>query len=66
MKKRILTEKQINAFVGYLKSEEKSNNTIMKYVHDVRFFSEYLCGAEVTKEMVIDLFILQRKMGTSV
>ena len=53
MKKRILTEKQITAFTVYLKTEEKSENTIAKYVRDVRVFAEYLCGVDVTKEAVV-------------
>lgn len=53
MKGRILTENQIVAFVVYLKSEEKSENTVEKYFRDVRAFSSYMNGAEITKEMVI-------------
>lgn len=53
MKGRILTEKIIGDFSCCLKSEEKSENTIGKYLRDVRAFAEYLGGAEVTKEAVI-------------
>ena len=53
MKGRILTEKRIEDFLAYLKSEEKSKNTIAKYLRDVRAFAEYLSGAEITKETVI-------------
>jgi site-specific recombinase XerD len=53
MKGRILTDKQIAAFAAYLKSEEKSENTIEKYIRDVRTFSVYANGAEISKEMVI-------------
>ena len=53
MKGRILTEKMIEDFSCYLKSEEKSKNTIAKYLRDVRAFAEYLSGAEITKETVI-------------
>ena len=53
MKGRILTEKMVADFSAYLKSEEKSENTIEKYLRDVRAFAEYLGGAEVTKEAVI-------------
>lgn len=53
MKGRILTEKRIEDFLAYLKSEEKSKNTIAKYLRDVRAFAEYLSGAEITKEAVI-------------
>ena len=40
-------------FSAYLKSEEKSENTIEKYIRDVRAFAAYQNGAEVTKETVI-------------
>ena len=53
MKGRILTENQISAFGVYLKSEEKSENTIEKYIRDVRAFFDYTNGTEITKETVI-------------
>ena len=53
MKGRILTEKRIEDFLAYLKSEEKSKNTIAKYLRDVRAFAAYLKSAEITKEAVI-------------
>ena len=53
MKGRILTENQIAAFATYLQSEEKSENTIEKYIRDVRAFSAYVGKAEITKETVI-------------
>ena len=53
MKGRILTEKLIAEFSCCLKSEEKSENTIGKYLRDVQAFFTYIGGAEVTKEAVI-------------
>lgn len=53
MKGRILTKKLIEDFFCYLKSEEKSQNTMEKYLRDVRAFAMYLNGAEVTKETII-------------
>ena len=53
MKGRILTKEMIGKFSCYLKSEEKSENTMEKYLRDVRAFAEYLGGAEITKETVI-------------
>ena len=53
MKGRILTENQIMKFAVYLKSEEKSENTIKKYIRDVRAFATYVGEAEITKEIVI-------------
>lgn len=53
MKGRILTEKIITDFSAHLKNEEKSQNTIEKYLRDVRAYAAYLNGIEVTKEAVI-------------
>ena len=54
MKGKILTSNQIAAFAVYLKSEEKSENTIEKYIRDVRAFAAYMGNVEITKEAVID------------
>lgn len=53
MKGRFLTEKQIAAFAVYLESEEKSKNTCVKYIRDVRAFASYTNITRVTKETVI-------------
>lgn len=53
MKGRILTDNQIAAFAAHLKSEEKSENTVGKYIRDVRVFAAYVGDAEITKETVI-------------
>ena len=53
MKGRILTNEAIDCFKKYLREEEKSENTIEKYLRDVRAFAAYLSGIEVTKETVI-------------
>ena len=53
MKGRILTEKQIAKFAAYLKREEKSENTIEKYIRDVRTFAASIGETEITKETVI-------------
>ena len=53
MKGKILTSNQIAAFAVYLKSEEKSENTIEKYIRDARAFTAYMGNAEITKEAVI-------------
>ena len=53
MKGRILTEKVIQSFSDYLWREEKSVNTIEKYLRDVRAFAKHMSGKEVTKENVI-------------
>lgn len=53
MKTQVITEKEIKAFAAYLKNEEKSKNTIEKYLRDVRKFSEYMNGLNISKEDVI-------------
>ena len=50
---RIITETTIQDFRAHLKSEEKSRNTVEKYLRDVRAFVAALNGGAVTKEAVI-------------
>lgn len=50
--KRILTEKEIFEFRNYLRESEKSDNTIEKYLRDVRVFMRFANG-EITKEVVL-------------
>ncbi len=51
MKQRVITEKMIEMFQGHLRKEEKSRATQEKYVRDVRAFSAYAAGRDVTKEL---------------
>ena len=53
MKGRILTNEAVQSFKKYLQEEEKSSNTIEKYLRDVQAFVVHLNGAEVTKEVVV-------------
>ena len=53
MKGRILTSEAIKNFKKYLREEEKSENTIEKYMRDVWEFTTYMNGEEITKESVI-------------
>lgn len=53
MKGQILTSEAIDRYKKYLREEEKSENTIEKYLRDVRAFAVYLSGVEVTKGTVI-------------
>ena len=50
---RILTQNKISDFYKWLKSEEKSENTIEKYIRDVTAFMAYLGDDVITKETVI-------------
>ena len=53
-KVKIITNELINNFKLYLYEEERSGNTIEKYMRDVRFFREWLQGRNVDKSVVIE------------
>lgn len=53
MKGRILTSEAIAQFEKHLRKEEKSENTIEKYLRDVRSFEVYIGNREISKEVVI-------------
>lgn len=50
---RTLTQNKISDFYTWLKSEEKSDNTVEKYIRDVTAFMAYLGSGVITKETVI-------------
>lgn len=50
---RTLTNSIIQDFYTWLKSEEKSENTVDKYIRDATAFMAYLGGGAITKETVI-------------
>ncbi len=51
---KIITEEIIKKFQEHLKSEEKSKNTIDKYLRDVKEFTILQNGKPITKEAVIN------------
>lgn len=51
---RTITNELILNFKNYLIEEEKSENTIEKYIRDVTFFMNWLCGREVTKILALE------------
>lgn len=53
MKGRIITSEIVKQFEKYLREEEKSENTIEKYIRDIRAFMVYVGENKVTKETVI-------------
>ncbi len=53
MKEQILNAEIIKQFEKHLKSEEKSQNTIEKYIRDVTAFAEYLGSEFISKEIAI-------------
>lgn len=52
MKGHFITRKKIENFRKYLREEEKSDNTIEKYIRDVSAFSAF-CEGSITKDTVI-------------
>ncbi len=54
MKKRFITEKMIKNFEVELKNDEKSNNTIEKYLRDVRCFTEFANDRYIDKALVLE------------
>lgn len=52
MKGHFLTSKEIEKFRNYLREEEKSENTLEKYIRDVTAFSAF-CNGAITKDTVI-------------
>ena len=53
MEGRMLTKEIIEEFNQYLLNEEKSTNTIEKYIRDANAFMIFANGAEITKGLVI-------------
>ncbi len=53
MKERILTSEVIEHFKKYLREEEKSENTIEKYMRDILGFMNFAGEDEISKETVI-------------
>ena len=51
---RKITNELIHSFKNYLIEEEKSENTIEKYIRDITFFMAWLYGQEVTKILALD------------
>ena len=51
---KAITEKMVKDFEMYLYEEEKSVNTIEKYMRDIRFFYDWLGGREIDKSVVLD------------
>ncbi len=51
---RKITNKLIESFKNYLIEEEKSDNTIEKYIRDVTAFMMWLCDVELTKAVVLE------------
>lgn len=53
MQGRTITEDDMQRFIAYLHEQEKSINTIEKYLRDVRAFSRYVKSRNITKDIVV-------------
>lgn len=53
MDELIITKEGIDEFRNYLRLEEKSENTIEKYMRDIKAFWQYAGTQVVTKELAI-------------
>ena len=51
---KIISNESITEFKDYLIEDEKSENTVGKYIRDITFFMEWLCGREVTKGLALE------------
>ncbi len=54
MKKRMITNSAIKAFEKYLKDDEKSENTIAKYLHDLNYFLNFAQGKPIDKAILLE------------
>ena len=67
MEKRRITDLLIKSFQDELISQEKSAATVEKYCRDVKLFSSFLTGNEVSKDRVVDFkhFLLHGKYAVA-
>ena len=54
MRKRTITNSAIWSFEKYLKDDEKSENTVSKYLHDLYYFLDFTQGQAIDKSMMLD------------
>ncbi len=68
MDSHVITQEQITAFEVYLYREERAENTIAKYLHEIQLFYVWMEGKAVTKEAVTQwkekLYAMGRCAGT--
>ena len=53
MEGKVISKETIERFYQHLLNEEKSANTVEKYIRDVKAFMRYAGSEEITKELVI-------------
>ena len=50
----VIDENMLEKYKKYLIEEEKSKNTVEKYMRDIKMFYQFSFGREITKELSID------------
>lgn len=63
LKERVITNERISRFERALYEDEKVENTIAKYIRDIRKFQDYLNGRSVTKELAVEYKEYLQKCG---
>lgn len=53
MNNKMITKELLTSFGAFLYNEERSENTIEKYMRDIRAFASYACGKKLQKEEVL-------------
>lgn len=53
MKERRVTPKSMSAFLSFMKSEERSEATIDKYMRDIQSFAVFIGEAPLTKQLLV-------------
>lgn len=54
MRKRTITNSAIKAFEKHLKDDEKSENTVAKYLHDLYYFLNFTQGKPIDKAIMLE------------
>ena len=62
MKKHFITQKLIARYEQSMRNDEKSQNTVAKYLHDLRRFSAFAQGRPVDKNLTLEY---KAEIGTS-
>lgn len=54
MNSRVLSAEKITSFKNHLIIEEKSIMTVEKYIHDIKFFAEFVGKIKISKDVVLN------------
>ena len=49
-----MNSKKLQEFEFYLRDDEKSEATIKKYIHDLKFFASFIGNRKITKQSILD------------